>query len=108
MKKTIKKAQLGGLLKAGMKAVSKMTSKSVPKAAAKTASKITDDEMKAAITQSQRNAMKARFKELDKEDVIKKLKSGEIPVKGPKGGGLFPMDKKRSGGKIIKKSAKKK
>ena len=46
--------------------------------------------------------MKARFRELDKEDVIKKLKSGEIPVKGPKGGGLFPTDKKRSGGKLSK------
>lgn len=84
----VKKAQLGSLIKAGMKAASKMVSKaapkSAPKAAAKTTSRITDDEMRAAVTQHQRNLMKSRFKELDKA-----------------------MEKKRSGGKVSKPSKKK-
>jgi len=97
----IKKAQGGSLIKSGIKAIGKAFSKSTPK---KASSRITDNEVRSAITQSQRDAMKARFRELDKEDeVIKKIRSGAIPVKtGPKGGGLFPMDKKRSGDKLSK------
>lgn len=95
--KKIKKAQLGSLLKAGAKTLGK----AVKKSATKSVPKIGDDEIIAAMKQHQRNLMKSRFKQLDKEEAINSLKNNG--GKGPKGGGLFPTDKKRSGGKVSKK-----
>jgi hypothetical protein len=111
VKKTVKKAQLGSLLKAGAKALGKIAGKTSAKAApvvkkaTSAAASPFERDMMSALKSSQRDAMKARFKKLDEEEVIRDLKSGKIPVKGPKGGGLFPMDKKRSGGKVMLKRA---
>ncbi len=110
----VKKAQLGSLLKAGAKAIGKLAGKTSTKAApvvkkaTSAAASPFERDMMSALKSTERDAMKARFQKLDREEVVRDIKSGKIPVKGGKGSGLFPTDKKRSGGKVVKKSSKKK
>jgi len=62
--KNMKKAQFGALLKAGAKAGAKAATKTAPKAA-KAVAKV-GPEVKSAITQVERNALKKRFQDIDK------------------------------------------
>jgi hypothetical protein len=66
--KHLKKAQFGALIKAGAKAAAKKVTKEAPKMANRVHKprNAFEEDLKAAITQVERNALKKRFQDIDK------------------------------------------
>jgi hypothetical protein len=66
--KHLKKAQFGALIKAGAKAATKKVTKEAPKMANRVHKprNAFEEDLKAAITQVERNALKKRFQDIDK------------------------------------------
>jgi hypothetical protein len=98
--KHLKKAQFGALIKAGAKAAAKKAPK-----VAKAANKI-GSEAKSAITQVERNALKKRFQDIDKQMELDKTSSPSEKIskavkpkpKMKMGGSLKSVDKAKNPG----------
>ena len=98
----MKKAQFGALLKAGAKAATKKVTKEAPKMANRVHKprNAFEEDLKAAITQVERNALKKRFQDIDK-GLDKTSSPSEKISKGTKpkmqAGGVVKTQPKRLG-----------